>query len=353
MRAFLKSIYQSLYAHLPGAAAEKLSDVAFVAARRPLVYHDPKVHPRDRLTRGAVTLSIDFELAWAYQYAKDAVENCVTTGLRERANAIRILEKLNEFDVPASWATVGHLFLEKCARREDCLAHHELPRVPHFDGHWRFLSGDWFQHDPCTDVRRDPAWYAPDLIGAIAASKTKHELACHGFSHLGFGAYVPDHVIEAEVDACLAVMKPFGVRPVSLVFPGNEVGKFDLLARKGFKIVRAFPVSWAEVSLPMKMQGGMWGTQGSIAVDTDAPSVNLQNRFKRLCRFVDRASDTKLNAHIWFHPSLSREQMEMVLFPLVEYIARRRERGEIQVLTMAELATATEEALAKEGRVVG
>jgi peptidoglycan/xylan/chitin deacetylase (PgdA/CDA1 family) len=276
-------------------------------------------------------------MAWATQYSRHPLEDCVARGLRERAQVPVILSALNDCDVPATWATVGHLFLESCGRDTGGIAHADLPRVPHFDGHWRFTGGDWFQHDPCTDARRDPAWYAPDLIAAIRSSRTAHELGCHGFSHLGFGDYCPEEVSAAELDACVEVMRPFGVRPESLVFPGNEVGKFDLLERKGFTMVRAFPEEWPDLALPVHLQGGLWGTLGSVGIDTDAPDVHMERRLARLKRFVSAAARWKTCAHLWFHPSIAREQMERVLFPLITYCADERERGNVEILTMRDL----------------
>jgi len=350
VKSFLRNIYSQIYERLPCPVSDFLSDQLYFLSNRPTAYHAPAFQPERGLERGSVTFSIDFELAWGRQYSRSVREDCVATALRERYHVPQILRCLNEHDVPATWATVGHLFLGKCQRDAAGFAHPEMPRVPHFEARWKFTSGDWYQHDPCTNVAKDPAWYAPDLIEAILRSSTEHELGCHGFSHLGFGSYSPSFVLEAELDECIRVMKRFGVRPVSLVFPGNEIGKLDLIAGRGFSCVRAFPVAGAEVSLPLYLKNGLWAVGTAMAVDR-GEGFRYDRWLIRLKRCVDKAAETHLNAHLCFHPSLPRAQMEGLLFPLIRYCAEQRDLGRIDVLTMKGLVEETEKALHREGRV--
>ena len=349
MRSQDKSLFHRIHSYVPASLAQRSSDAAFRLSGRPFVYHDETSHPRGGFSRGVVTFSIDFEMAWATQYSRYAKEDCVVVGLREREQVPRILSRMNDLNIAATWATVGHLFLKRCSRDGGDLPHPELPRVPHFDGHWKFTSGDWFQRDPCTDYRTDPAWYAPDLIETILASSVKHEIGCHGFSHLGFGSYCPEEVASAELDACLEVMKPYGIRPRSFVFPGNDVGKLELLARKGFLAVRTFPVGRAEISLPLRLREGIWGVHSSVAVDVDDRILDYGRRCERLKKFTDRAAQTGLAAHFWFHPSLQQRQMEEILFPLLDYCGAMRDKGKLDILTMEQLVMATESAMQQQG----
>ena len=351
MRRFVTSAYQSIYSHLPQQAKVIASELVFKLGNKPFVYHDINRHPAGRLERGVVTFSVDFEMAWAWQYARNLKEDYVTIGLREREQVPKILTKFEEHAIPATWATVGHLFLEKCGRRHDGLAHPEMQRLPHFENqYWRFTSGDWYQHDPCTDVTRDPAWYAPDLLEKVLLAKVKQEIACHGFSHAGFGSYCPQSVASSEVDACVDAMKAFGVRPVSMVFPGNDEGNFEIIGAKGFTVVRAFPVSWAEITLPIKLDDGMWRVHDSTAIDLEGDQWNISERLARLKKYINKATTERMAAHIWFHPSLNPIQMQELLFPLLRYCAEQRDKGLIDILTMEHLVDATRTALAKEGR---
>ncbi len=341
MKSLLKIVYQKIHSLLPEGPAELLSDLVFRWANKPFVYLDPARQAGDRLQRGAVVFSIDFEMAWAWQYARNSRESAVDKGLRERSRIPGLLGAFNDHAIPATWATVGHLFLEKCARGSDGAAHSGMPRCGHFQNdHWSFTSGDWYQHDPCSNAMKDPAWYAPDLIEAILASGTRHEIASHSFSHLGFGPYCPPEVAEAELDACCDAMKSYGIRPTSLVYPGNDCGHIDTVAGKGFNAVRWFPVSWADIALPARLGGGLWGCHTSACLETRPRAASIARHFTHLCRYVDKAIETKMVAHVWFHPDLDSAILEDLLRPLLRYCADQREKGRLDLLTMAGLAEA-------------
>ena len=85
-------------------------------------------------------------------------------------------------------------------------------------------------------------------------------------------------------------------------------------------------------------------------VDTDEKAFHPGRRLKRLVRCMEKAAETHLAAHFWFHPSLPGEQMEEVLFPLFEACARLRDAGVIEILTMENLVRATSEAIRSEGK---
>ncbi len=340
----LMTLYKKGFPLLPSRARQLFSTIDYRLASKPTVYHDPHLHPPRRLRRGAVTMSLDFEMAWAWLYSKRNSEDFVAKGLRERENVPVIVSKFDEYGFPATWATVGHLFLDRCVREKDGLAHAGMPRMEHFETvRWNFRRGDWFQFDPCTDVRRDPAWYAPDLIEKILNARTKHEIGCHAFSHAGFGAYCPPEVAAAELKASKEAMASFGLVPKTLVFPRHDEGNFEALAAAGFEIVRAFPLGKPCISLPVKRTDGMWGVHVSSAIDRGAEWTREQ-RLCRLKRFVDTAIGEKLAAHIWLHPSLPQRDMEEVLFPLLKYCAAMREQGVLEILTMENLVSVTEKA---------
>lgn len=348
----LKTSRERVYNMLPQWAKVISSEMVTWLSNRPYVYHDPGVHPSNGLTRGAVSFSVDFELAWAWVYAKGkSVDEAIQIGLRERAQVPLILAKMDEYAIPATWATVGHLFLERCERDAHGRAHPDMVRLPHFENaYWQFTSGDWYQYDPCTDYKTDPAWYAPDLIRQIIAANVQHEIGAHSFSHGGFGPYCTNEIAEAKIEAVLEAMRPYGIVPKTWVFPGNDVGNFEAIAKKGFRNVRSFPEKLAEISLPIRRADGMWDIFESTTIDLEGAGWNLNERLARLKRFVDKAASTKLAAHIWFHPSLPTEQMHGLLFPLLKYCAAQRAQGLIDVLTLDGLVDATVAAHKQEGK---
>src|SRR5258706_4985083 len=144
---------------------------------------------------------------------------------------------LDRYSIPITWATVGHLFLESCKRSGSGLAHAEMPR-PKVNDRW---NGDWYMHDPCSDVRQDPLWYAPDLVQQIVDAKTRHEIGTHTFSHINFSTRCStSDLVHEEIHACAEAMRPFGGTPRSLVFPHNIMGYpyLPLLPADGIVAVR-------------------------------------------------------------------------------------------------------------------
>ena len=341
IKGVLRWVYKNGFARLPAPGRKIFSAIDYRLASRPRIYHDPQVHPAARLATGTVTFSLDFELAWAWQFAKSAGEDPVAKGLRERAQVPRILSWFDEFSIPATWATVGHLFLERCSRENGRFAHAEMPRIPPFETeYWRFDKGDWYANDPCTDVSRDPAWYAPDLVESVLAAPAGHEIACHSFSHVGFGSYCPADVAAAEVEACREAMRSYGLSPTTWVFPANDVGNLETLVRGGIEIIRAFPRPSAKITLPVQRADRMWSVHVSSAIDR-GKGWSLEERLTRLKRFVTAAGEARMNAHIWLHPSLHPDLMHFVLFPLLRFCAEERDRGNVEIVTMKELVRAT------------
>jgi hypothetical protein len=265
-------------------------------------------------------------------------------GLRERKQVLELLLRFEQYNIPATWATVGHLFLSQCNRGATGLAHDQMPRLKPFETEgWIFSGGDWYQFDPCSNVKRDPSWYAPDLVERILSSSVRQEIACHGFSHAGFGKYCTKDVAAAEVDACEEAMAPFGLKPTTWVFPGNDEGHFPILAEKGVRIVRAFPRKLVNISLPLQRDDGMWAVHVSTGLSRGI-RWTVNQRLVRLKRLLDAATATKLAAHVWFHPAMPPSDMYDLLYPFLAYCAERRDRGKIDILTMEQLVVATEKA---------
>jgi glycosyltransferase involved in cell wall biosynthesis/peptidoglycan/xylan/chitin deacetylase (PgdA/CDA1 family) len=341
----LRPVFKAVYRKLPRPLQAGAAAIDFAVASHPRVYRVPGNHQQNGLPKGALTISLDFELAWAWQYARRGDENYVAKGLREREQVPLLLKIFDEFNIPTTWATVGHLFLESCSCGADGLPHPGLPRPPFFTTPlWNYTSGDWYQHDPCSDARKAPAWYAPDLIEMILASSAGHELGCHGFSHVGFGSYCPHDVALAELLASRAAMQRFGLTPKSFVFPGDDGGNFPALVEADFKIVRAFPKPQGWISLPLRRKDGLWGLPTSSALDRGV-GWSIPQRLARLSGLVRAAAENHMVAHIWLHPSLSRSDMDEVLVPFLRFCTQERDRGALDILTNENVVAVAESAL--------
>jgi hypothetical protein len=287
--------------------------------------------------KAALIISADFELAWAWRYAKGAVNTeavAVQKAEQTRRNLPVLLRLFDDFGVPVTWATVGHLFLERCAL-QDGRAHHGLPRLPYFENeYWRFAGGDWFDADPCSDYCAAPAWYAPDLLRDILAAKTEHEIACHSFSHIDCSdEHCPPEVMDAELAECQRLASQWEIALQSFVFPGNVVGNFADLKRNGFTAYR-----WHggyELDVPQQDALGLWQIPCGVLWEKPA-QWPLGAWVKAMQKCADRALETGTVLHFWFHPSCDLMNVEAVFGRTLEYVASHR--GDWWVTTMGGLS---------------
>ncbi len=280
-------------------------------------------------------ISADFELAWAFRFSKsqaNPIENALEHGKRTRENVPGIVELCEKYNIPITWATVGHLFLESC-KKEHGVAHPDVERLNHFDSpFWKFDEGDWFKADPCTDLRTDPNWYAPDLIKLIRDSKVKHEIGSHTFSHIDCRESVcPSGVFRSELKKCVDIATENNLELKSFVYPGHTFGHFDLLPEFGFTSYRTN--YYNTLSYPIKRSNQLWEHESSGEFDI-RPSYSVDYQIYRYKKIIDRAVKHRTNCHFWFHPSFSNQFLTDIMPSVFEYLDKRR--NEIFITTMGE-----------------
>jgi hypothetical protein len=247
---------------------------------------------------------------------------------------VRLLE---EYAVPITWATVGHLFLERCGRGTDGRAHPQMPRpvmtTPLAMTRW---TGDWYSHDPCGDYHSDPLWYCPDLIALILGSKVRHELATHSFSHISFLAEnsTPD-LVKQELAQCQVAMSPFHVSARSLVYPYNQMGNHyaSILAKLGITCVRhRDPL--VRLSYPERLPSGLYKLYESM----NLRRAKHYDYIEKVRIFLDEAIKRHAAYHIWFHPSDAPEIFDHEFRGIIQHMAKLQRQGKLWVATMADLA---------------
>jgi len=289
-----------------------------------------KYIPKDY--RSVCLLSADFELAWAFRFSRtvdDPIPRAVKLGLQTRENVPRILELCEDYGIPITWATVGHLFLERCERISG-IAHQEIKRLPKFsNNYWVHQTGDWFEADPGTDYKADPAWYCPDLIRQILDSKVGHEIGCHTFSHIDCrDSICTDEVFYSEIEMCRQLASGFGLKLRSFVHPGHQIGHLSDLSQMGFSSYRTDFGN--KLTYPQMSISGLWEFQNSAGLDwREGWSVNYH--VKRYKTIIDRAIKHNKVCVLWFHPSFSELFRDQVFPSVLEYLGRRR--SEIVCLT--------------------
>jgi peptidoglycan/xylan/chitin deacetylase (PgdA/CDA1 family) len=177
------------------------------------------------LGNGALVISLDLELEWGFHnlgtnpYLSD-------DGSSERTVVRSLLSLFESYDVPVTWAIVGHLFLSECDGT------HSARITP--DG-----TSDWYDEDPGGNCDTHPLRFAPDLVNEVATASPGHEIGTHTFSHLPCSSF--DYTRESlrdELEYCQELTSEVGHDLTTLVFPRNEVAHLKTVESAGISIYR-------------------------------------------------------------------------------------------------------------------
>jgi hypothetical protein len=310
-------------------------------------------------------LTFDTELFWG-SFDRMTAERFGRTYPDIRGTVGAIIRILERYDVAATWAVVGHLFLESCERDRDGLAHPELRMTR--QSHWR---GDWYSRDPCTDRARDPLWYGPDILDAIGAATVAQEIACHSFGHAVYGdpAFTRE-AADADLRACIDVAHRRGLQLRSFVFPRNVEGHHDALRDHGFiafrgnharpsaraplayrrsrNLVEHIVGSAPPVSPPSERLPGLWDIKGSMLLMSRTGArrlISRQARDRRARAGLDAAVATGGVFHLWTHPfnlASSPAYLTSWLEGVIREAVRLRDQGILTIDTMAGIAQRSE-----------
>ncbi|OFW61906.1 MAG: hypothetical protein A2133_03005 [Actinobacteria bacterium RBG_16_64_13] len=277
---------------------------------------------------GVLVVSLDFELYWGM---RDVVSlRRYADNLAGVQEAIpRLLSLFVDRGIHATWAAVGFLL---CTDRNDLLA--SLPtKIPHYAD--ETLSPYLGMHELDEIDQHDVYYFAPQLVRSILATPHQ-ELGTHTFSHyycLEEGPTLDD--FREDLQAVVHIAERYHVRPVSLVFPRNQVSAahLDIARDLGFVAYRGTEKSW-----PYRPKGGsdqssvirrltrlldayvcLFGSQTYLPQHCEALPVNIpSSRFLRpYSRRLARLEPLRLHRisaqltvaarenrvfHIWWHP---------------------------------------------------
>lgn len=171
------------------------------------------------MTAQIVVLSFDTELAWGRPEQGGFAHLTKFHSLRSHIDGI--VEGLDHYEIPVTWAFVGHLLLRGCDGAHEGNA----------------PSGRWYSNDPGTSWTESPLWYAPDIVEKVLAAQTAHEIGAHSFSHVPFGL-VSASVARGELELCRAAFDSWGLKPRSFIFPRQEIGHLQILGEYGYRVFR-------------------------------------------------------------------------------------------------------------------
>lgn len=312
------------------------------------------------LDRGVFTLSLDFELIWGTldRGADTYREACE----REHAFIVdRLLALLAEYEISATWCTLGHLFLDRCAPR-DGVKHPEIVPPRH---EW---VADWFAQDPCSSEESDPIFYGKSLVDRVLACQVPQEVGCHSFSHPIFGdPGCSRETARSELAECVRLAAERGLELRSFAFPRNRVGHLEVLREHGFNVYRGPDPAWFEhprwprpvkrlghlldvaiarrppVVLPEETLPGLWNLPGSMIyfpMHGARRRIPMSVRVSRAFKGLDAAVASRRVFHLWFHPTnlaFETESMFDGLRRIFERASALRSAGQLSIAPMGDV----------------
>jgi len=317
---------------------------------------------------GSFVVSLDFELNWG-AWSEVSLERNRRRLLGVWEAIPKLLDLFTEYEIHATWATVGFLF---CETREELLSYqpHDLPRYPEGKNPYEFA-----RHIGKTELE-DPFHFAPSLV-ALIASASHQEIGSHTFSHmfcLEEGA--TREALAADLRAAAEVALKFRLRPRSLVFPKNQINSDYLSAcgPNGLHCYRDARAGWIYTPrddrrnrIPIRalrlLDAYLPFTDGETsdpyAEATLRPVALGASRFlrpwsraaagleplrlRRITRGLDEAAECRTTYHLWWHPhnfGLNLDRNLDFLRRILDHVARLRQQGRMASLNMAELVEA-------------
>ncbi len=300
-------------------------------------------------------LSIDTELAWGTRgdvFYKTDYE-------RTREVIGRLLTLLAKYEIPATWAVVGHLFLSECSRDEFGRLHPQVIRPAGWTG-----ENDWFSMDPGTSRAQDPIWYGDDVVAQIQACACPQEIGSHSFSHFYADACSRESFLSDTAEA-VRVSAMASVKPVSYVFPQNRVNHLDVLKEQGFTCYRGSDENWYRTfphlfkKIAHMIDDYLIPTAPAITPQLEAGLVNIPGSWfyghaRGWAKYVPigmriakakagiRAAIKKDQVfHLWFHPFNLASDPDNLLHGLEEifkYAKEQRIAGKLETVSMGTLS---------------
>lgn len=312
--------------------------------------------------RGIFTLSLDFELIWGTLDLFGPGPFARACRIEREVVIDRLLELLTEFEVPATWCILGHLFLDGCSATAE--KKHSAIERPHHAWH----PADWFADDPGGDERSAPNFFGRSLVQRIRNCTVEQEIGSHSFSHVIFGDQgCTAATADSELAECVRLARELGIELRSFAFPRNSVGHLGSLKQHGFAYYRGPEPNWYEAPrwpLPVQRLGrlaavlraaapplvepvrdelGLWNIPGSamyFPMHGGRRFLPLSWRIKRMIKGLDGAARERRIFHFWFHPTNLADETESMfagLRAIFSHARQLRERGRLDFLPMGKI----------------
>lgn len=316
---------------------------------------------------GALVISLDFELHWGVRHRFGTDNPYSKNLLGARVVIPRLLELFQEFELAATWATVGFLF---ASSRQD------LYRVsPDRRPRYTDVSLSPYGEATGSDEIEDPLHFAPSLIEEIHRTP-RQEIASHTFSHYFCTAEgQTSETFRADIEAAREIAEERGIHLRSIVFPRNrrQPAYDDVLIENGISAYRGNPLSWTwrvdesgagreaarragrlfDTYLNLSgfnttpwshvlQPNGLSDVRASLLLRPCSPHTRALEsiRFHRIRRCIRFAARNREILHLWWHPhnfGLHIEQNLAFLKGVLAEFDRCRKQYGMRSFSMAEV----------------
>ncbi len=189
-------------------------------------------------TNGFLVVSLDFELFWG-MFDKTTIAEYGPNVLGERTAIPRMLKLFKEYEIHATWATVGMLM----ARTKDELQTFLPP--PHLRPRYeveKISAYHYIEHAEIGDTEStDPYHFGPSLLAQIIATPFQ-EIGNHTFSHYYCidGIQNEPRIFNRDLEAYRAIAATHGVESSTIVFPRNQPSEsaLEMCVQNGIRAYR-------------------------------------------------------------------------------------------------------------------
>ncbi len=309
---------------------------------------------------GTFVFSLDTELAWGV-FDVGLFKASLPALKKTRGEIRKLLQLMDEFETPATWAFVGHLMLDECSKTGE-VSHPDVlcPKHDWYPGHWH-------DADPCTNLDVDPLWYGTDILRWVIDAKVEHDIGSHTFSHVIIGdPACTREIAYSQFAKCRELHHSYGLELKSVIFPRDKAAHLDVLRELGIIAYRTEERRWfsdipgvarraahlADRALalpaPTHPQAGIVedglvkipSSMMMMARDGLRRVAPMASRRKQAFDGIRRAADRGEMFHLWLHPwDLGTDPALCdLLGEVFEYVASFRNAGKMRVATMADVA---------------
>jgi peptidoglycan/xylan/chitin deacetylase (PgdA/CDA1 family) len=207
---------------------------------------------------GALVISLDFAIHWGVRYRYPANGTYATSLVGVRRVIPQMLRAFEEFEVAATWATVGFLFARS---REELREFSPAVRPSYLDPG---LSP--YEEKVGDGEGDDPLHYAPSLIAAIRDTP-RQEIGTHTFSHYYCCEPGQDReAFRADLTSAITIAQQHGIQVGSIVFPRNQHNAEydDVLLSAGIRCFRGNTPGWMYAGTLLKDGKGLLMRGGRV-----------------------------------------------------------------------------------------